>query len=52
MITIRLRRRAAAVAFPGGIARQYTIGVCPVDKKTKVEIMSDCASNPYYKPWH
>ncbi|MFJ5307962.1 ADP-ribosyltransferase [Streptomyces sp. NPDC088350] len=40
------------VAFPGGIARQYIIGVCPVDKKTKVEIMSDCESNPYYRPWH
>jgi hypothetical protein len=40
------------VAFPGGIARQYIIGVCPVDKKTKVEIMSDCESNPYYQPWH
>ncbi|MEV0641157.1 ADP-ribosyltransferase [Streptomyces sp. NPDC050619] len=40
------------VAFPGGIARQYIIGVCPVDKKTKTEIMSDCESNPYYAPWH
>jgi len=40
------------VAFPGGIARQYIIGVCPVDKKTKVEIMSDCESNPSYEPWH
>jgi len=40
------------VAFPGGIARQYVIGVCPVDKKTKTEIMSDCESNPYYEPWH
>jgi hypothetical protein len=40
------------VAFPGGIARQYIIGVCPVDKKTKAEIMSDCESNPYYEPWH
>lgn len=40
------------VAFPGGIARQYIIGVCPVDKKTKVEIMSDCQSNPNYEPWH
>ncbi|MER5538143.1 ADP-ribosyltransferase [Streptomyces mirabilis] len=39
------------VAFPGGIARQYIIGVCPVDKKTKTEIMSDCESNPYYEPW-
>jgi len=40
------------VAFPGGIARQYIIGVCPVDKKTKTEIMNDCQSNPYYEPWH
>ncbi|WP_369249311.1 ADP-ribosyltransferase [Streptomyces sp. R41] len=40
------------VAFPGGIARQYIIGVCPVDKKTKTEIMSDCESNPNYEPWH
>ncbi|MET9383865.1 ADP-ribosyltransferase [Streptomyces sp. NPDC002928] len=40
------------VAFPGGVARQYIIGVCPVDKTTKVEIMSACESNPYYKPWH
>ena len=36
----------------GGIARQYIIGVCPVDKTTKTEIMSDCESNPYYEPWH
>ncbi|WP_327431869.1 ADP-ribosyltransferase [Streptomyces sp. NBC_01236] len=40
------------VAFPGGVARQYIIGVCPVDKKTKTEIMSDCESNPNYEPWH
>ncbi|MDQ1048736.1 ADP-ribosyltransferase [Streptomyces sp. V4I2] len=40
------------VAFPGGIARKYIIGVCPVDKKTKVEIMGDCESNPHYEPWH
>ncbi|MFE9451264.1 ADP-ribosyltransferase [Streptomyces sp. NPDC006739] len=40
------------VAFPGGILRQYVIGVCPVDKATKTEIMSDCESNPYYEPWH
>ncbi|MFF3486258.1 ADP-ribosyltransferase [Streptomyces sp. NPDC002701] len=40
------------VAFPGGIARQYIIGVCPVDKKTRTEIMSDCESNPHYEPWH
>ncbi|MFB7498280.1 ADP-ribosyltransferase [Streptomyces sp. NPDC056161] len=40
------------VAFPGGIQRQYIIGVCPVDKSTKTEIMSDCESNPHYVPWH
>ncbi|WP_413759047.1 ADP-ribosyltransferase [Streptomyces sp. MMBL 11-3] len=40
------------VAFPGGIARRYIIGVCPVDKKTKTEIMSECESNPHYEPWH
>ncbi|MFD7882557.1 ADP-ribosyltransferase [Streptomyces bauhiniae] len=40
------------VAFPGGIQRQYVIGVCPVDKTTKTEIMSNCQSNPYYRPWH
>ncbi|MEU6802762.1 ADP-ribosyltransferase [Streptomyces neyagawaensis] len=40
------------VAFPGGIARQFVIGVCPVDKKTKTEKMSECESNPHYQPWH
>ncbi|GHB67087.1 hypothetical protein GCM10010377_67610 [Streptomyces viridiviolaceus] len=40
------------VAFPGGIQRQYVIGVCPVDKQTKTEIMSECESNPHYRPWH
>ncbi len=40
------------VAFPGGIARQYIIGVCPVDKQTKTEIMSECEGNPHYQPWH
>ncbi|MFI7187418.1 ADP-ribosyltransferase [Streptomyces anthocyanicus] len=40
------------VAFPGGIQRKYIIGVCPVDRKTKTEIMSDCESNPHYQPWH
>ncbi|UUU30779.1 hypothetical protein JIX56_13140 [Streptomyces sp. CA-210063] len=40
------------VAFPGGIKPQYIIGVCPVDKKTKTEKMSDCESNPSYEPWH
>ncbi|MFB6844297.1 ADP-ribosyltransferase [Streptomyces sp. NPDC056373] len=40
------------VAFPGGIARQYIVGVCPVDKQTKTEIMSKCESNPHFQPWH
>ncbi|MEU1296405.1 ADP-ribosyltransferase [Streptomyces sp. NPDC005840] len=40
------------VAFPGGIARQFIVGVCPVDKKTKTEIMSECRSNPHFEPWH
>jgi hypothetical protein len=40
------------VAFPGGIQRQYVIGVCPVDQQTRTEIMSDCESNPHYRPWH
>lgn len=40
------------VAFPGGIERKYIIGVCPVNKTTKVEIMSGCQSNPHYEAWH
>ncbi|WP_338783261.1 ADP-ribosyltransferase [Streptomyces sp. DG1A-41] len=40
------------VAFPGGIAREYIVGVCPVDRQTKTEIMSECESNPHYEPWH
>ncbi|CAM5458724.1 hypothetical protein [Streptomyces afghaniensis 772] [Streptomyces afghaniensis] len=40
------------VAFPGGIARDYIVGVCPVDKRTRTEIMSECESNPHYEPWH
>ncbi|WP_330459916.1 hypothetical protein OIB37_25440 [Streptomyces sp. NBC_00820] len=40
------------VAFPGGIARQYIIGACPVDKQTRTELLDDCVSNPYYEPWH
>ena len=40
------------VAFPGGIERKYIIGVCPVNKTTKVENMSGCESNPHYEPWH
>ncbi|MGW0462585.1 ADP-ribosyltransferase [Streptomyces tendae] len=40
------------VAFPGGIQRKYIIGVCPVDRQIKTEIMSECESNPHYQPWH
>ncbi|MFJ4619507.1 ADP-ribosyltransferase [Streptomyces sp. NPDC088812] len=40
------------VAFPGGIDRKYIIGVCPVNKTTKVEIMSGCQSNPHFEAWH
>jgi scabin-like protein len=40
------------VAFPGGIERKYIIGVCPVNKTTKVEIMSGCQSNPHFEAWH
>lgn len=40
------------VAFPGGIKSEFVIGVCPVDKKTRTEKMSECESNPHYVPWH
>ncbi|MET9735305.1 ADP-ribosyltransferase [Streptomyces sp. NPDC006458] len=40
------------VAFPGGVDRKYIVGVCPVDKTTKVEIMSGCESNPHFEAWH
>ncbi|MFJ3666514.1 ADP-ribosyltransferase [Streptomyces sp. NPDC090106] len=40
------------VAFPGGIDRKYVIGVCPVNKTTKTEIMSACQSNPHFEAWH
>ncbi|MFE7652758.1 ADP-ribosyltransferase [Streptomyces bottropensis] len=40
------------VAFPGGIRTEFVIGVCPVDKKTRTEKMSECESNPHYVPWH
>ncbi|MDX3524527.1 DNA-targeting ADP-ribosyltransferase toxin scabin [Streptomyces scabiei] len=40
------------VAFPGGIRTEFIIGVCPVDKKTRTERMSECVSNPHYEPWH
>ncbi|MFF4276974.1 ADP-ribosyltransferase [Streptomyces sp. NPDC001536] len=40
------------VAFPGGIDRKYVVGVCPVNKTTKTEIMSGCQSNPHFEAWH
>jgi hypothetical protein len=39
------------VAFPGGIAREFVVGVCPVDKTRKTEIMNECRDNPHYEPW-
>ncbi|MEE1757088.1 ADP-ribosyltransferase [Streptomyces sp. SP18CS02] len=39
------------VAFPGGIAREHIVGVCPVDTVRKTEIMAGCEDNPYYEPW-
>ncbi|MEU5894419.1 ADP-ribosyltransferase [Streptomyces sp. NPDC047461] len=40
------------VAFPGGIQRKYIVGVCPVNKTTRTEIMSGCQSNPHFEAWH
>ncbi|MFD3513025.1 ADP-ribosyltransferase [Streptomyces sp. NPDC058657] len=37
------------VAFPGGIRSEFIIGVCPIDKETRTEIMSACRSNPKYR---
>lgn len=39
------------VAFPGGIARRFVVGACPVDKSTRSEVLADCVRNPYYVPW-
>jgi hypothetical protein len=39
------------VAFPGGIARRFVVGACPVDKATKSEVLPGCVRNPYYVPW-
>ncbi|WP_158575894.1 ADP-ribosyltransferase [Streptomyces corynorhini] len=39
------------VAFPGGVSRELIVGVCPVDKAKKTEIMAECQDNPHYKPW-
>ncbi|MBT2368523.1 hypothetical protein J7E88_25150 [Streptomyces sp. ISL-10] len=39
------------VAFPGGVARRFIVGGCPVDKQTRTEIMNECLDNPHYRPW-
>ncbi|MQT01208.1 hypothetical protein FF041_13540 [Streptomyces jumonjinensis] len=39
------------VAFPGGVSREFIVGVCPVDTTRKIEIMNECRDNPYYEPW-
>lgn len=39
------------VAFPGGIASKFIVGVCPVDIATKTEILPACERNPDYVPW-
>ncbi|MFI2208320.1 ADP-ribosyltransferase [Streptomyces sp. NPDC020141] len=39
------------VAFPGGVAREFIVGVCPVDRVRKTEIMNECQDNPHYRPW-
>ncbi|MEV7421776.1 MULTISPECIES: ADP-ribosyltransferase [unclassified Streptomyces] len=39
------------VAFPGGVSRELIVGVCPVDRAKKTEIMAECQDNPHYKPW-
>jgi hypothetical protein len=39
------------VAFPGGIASRFIVGVCPVDTATKTEVIAECERNPNYVPW-
>ncbi|MER7999817.1 ADP-ribosyltransferase [Streptomyces sp. NPDC095613] len=39
------------VAFPGGVSRERIVGVCPVDRHKKTEIMAQCLDNPHYEPW-
>ncbi|UED84535.1 ADP-ribosyltransferase [Streptomyces profundus] len=41
----------AEVAFPGGIATEFIVGACPVDRDTRTETMADCVDNPHYEPW-
>ncbi|MGW3242254.1 scabin-related ADP-ribosyltransferase [Streptomyces sp. NPDC001070] len=49
--TRELRSARTGVVFPGGIARQFVVKACPVDKATKAELTARCVANPSYSPW-
>lgn len=49
--TRELRSARTSVVFPGGVARQFIVKACPVDKVTGVEITARCVLNPAYSPW-
>ncbi|MDX2645446.1 hypothetical protein PV341_18150 [Streptomyces sp. PA03-1a] len=49
--TRELRSARTGVVFPGGIARQFVVKACPVDKATKAELTARCVVNPAYSPW-
>ncbi|MFF7214208.1 hypothetical protein ACFZAU_27345 [Streptomyces sp. NPDC008238] len=49
--TRELRSARTGVVFPGGVARQFIVKACPVDKATKAELTSRCVPNPAYSPW-
>lgn len=49
--TRELRSTRTGVVFPGGIARQFVVKACPVDKTTKAELTARCVANPAYSPW-
>ncbi|MEU1537535.1 hypothetical protein ABZ461_05310 [Actinacidiphila glaucinigra] len=49
--TRELRSARTGVVFPGGIARQFIVKACPVDKATKAEVTARCVPNPAYSPW-
>ncbi|MFD7296166.1 ADP-ribosyltransferase [Streptomyces sp. NPDC059897] len=38
------------VAFPGGVSSRFVIGACPINKETNTERMSECVSNPGFRP--
>lgn len=49
--TRELRSARTGVVFPGGVARQFIVKACPVDKATKAELTARCVPNPAYSPW-